>query len=257
MKTYMQAMADSIVGTAPLDVQAFENTGFDPKFVRVYNNNSASALRDALLGNYPSVTTLIGDEYASALARIYRETDRTTRRTLVGYGERFPELIGTHLDKHNLPYLQSFARLDRAWTQAHIAPDSDTLVMQDLANIVSDGGDLEGQTLSLKPDVKLVELDWSVLDIWSKLRQGEEISEAMELSQTPGQALVWRYQNEVISRRLTTDESAFIKAILQDKPLAEALNLAILALPDGDVTTLLPRMVEAEIFQPLKGDIDA
>ncbi|PHR91232.1 MAG: hypothetical protein COA69_12015 [Robiginitomaculum sp.] len=257
MKSYMKAMADSIVGTGPLDVEAFENTGFDPKFVRVYSNNSASALRGALLSNYPSVTTLIGDEYASALARIYRETDRTTRRTLVGYGERFPELIGAHLDKHNLPYLQSFARLDRAWTQAHIAPDSATLVMQDLANIVGAGADLESQTLSLKPDVKLVDLDWPVLGIWSKLRQNEAISEAMELNQNPEQALVWRYQNEVISRSLSAGEFAFITAILQDKPLGEALNLAIVALPDGDVTTLLPKMVEAEIFQPLTGDTDA
>lgn len=254
MRDYMSSMASFINGNMPVDTQAFQVSGFDPEYARIYSNNSASALSDALRSNFPTVTALIGEENAKHLARKYRESHPVTRRTLVGYGEGFPDFITAQLTLHKLPYLYSFSKLDRAWTQAHIASDTQPLTLQNLGDILERDGQLETHRVFLTPDAQLVELNWPVFDIWVKLRLGHEMSESIALEETPQQVLVWRNNNEVMYIRLAPEECAFLNAISKGQTLGEALNTAILSSPDGDVSTLLPKMVEAEIF---KGNPDA
>ena len=109
----MKSMVQMIDGDdVSAGVQAIEDAGFNSEFCGVYRNNSASAFRDALLRNYPTILTLVGDENASLLARKYRKHYPVTSRTLLNYGHEFPTFLTTKLDLHGLVYLESFAVLD-------------------------------------------------------------------------------------------------------------------------------------------------
>jgi len=249
MKSFMKAMANVVDGSDRYALQSSATNGFDPEFVQVYRNNSMSAFHGALLSNYPSIASLVGPEYFSNLARNYAQNYPAMQRTLVGYGVDFPELLSDYQSEHHRPYFQDFARLDRAWTVAHLAADRPTLAMDFLTDIVETGGDLEAQKLALKPDVRLVENEWPVFEIWSKLRQDQLLTRKVELKPDIEHALVWRHENEVVYRVLRASEFAFLTSLRDGDNLGAAMSKALGAGPNDDIMTMLPTMVGAGLFR--------
>ena len=55
----------------------------------VYRNNVASGLSQALATRFPVVRRLVGDEFFTALARLYAETDRPRSPVLAEWGAGF------------------------------------------------------------------------------------------------------------------------------------------------------------------------
>lgn len=245
MKHYMQTMASVLDGShsGPVDLKYF-----DAKYVSVYRNNSVVAHIDVLRANYKSVADLVGDEYFSALCLDYIKKYPARQRSLVGYGEHFAQLLDDNLERHNLSYLSSFARLDRAWTLAHIAKDIAPLQMSVLETIIQQGGDLENLEISLKPDVFLISSAWSVFSVWDTLREDTKLTGAVELDERQENVLVWRHGHDVMYRDLNAAEFAFLKTVKEGGNLGLATVKALEAEPTTDVGQLLGGMVAAELF---------
>jgi len=245
MKHYMQSMASVLDGShvGPVD---FEH--FDAKHVSVYRNNSVTAHIDVLRANYKSVAALVGEEFFAGICLEYIKKHPARQRSLVGYGEHFAQLLVEYLARHNLPYLSSFAKLDRAWTLAHIAGDALPLAMSVLENTVQQGGDLEKFALSLKPDVFLISNNWPVFTLWTSLREDEDIKDAVELIEQAESALVWRHGHDVMYRDLNEAEFAFLNTVKGGGNLGLATVKALEINPATDVGQLLGGMVAAELF---------
>jgi Putative DNA-binding domain len=257
MKHYMQTMASVLDGShsGVVDLKYF-----DAKYVSVYRNNSATAHIDVLRANYKSVAALVGDEFFAGLCLEYIKKYPARQRSLVGYGEHFTQFLDDNLQHHNLPYLSSFAKLDRAWTLAHTARDAEPLAMAVLEDIIQQGGDLEKFELFIKPDVFLVGNGWPVFAIWANLREGEAIKDAVDMNEQPENALVWRYGQEVMYRDLEVGEVAFLSTVKKGGNLGLATVKALEAEPATNVGQLLGGMVTAELFtieKPTKGDAHA
>ena len=82
--------------------------------------------------------------------------------------------------------------------------------MDYLTGVLEAGGDLEAQILHFRPDVMLTQTAWPVFDVWSKLRADHELGESIEMNEGMQSILIWRFQNEVMQRRLQDNEYAFL-----------------------------------------------
>ncbi|PHS40839.1 MAG: hypothetical protein COA91_03130 [Robiginitomaculum sp.] len=253
----MQAMVRVLDGA---DAQELRGAGLEyiePKFAGVYRNNSVSAFVDVLQANYKTVYALVGPEYFSALALNYLEKFPARNRTLVGYGQDFYQMIEAQLQVHKLAYLASFAKLDRAWTLAHMAADTKSLSMAVLQEHAAAGGDLANYRLGLKPDVNLVSNDWPVLALWSGLRDDIEINSAVELVAKTEYVLVWRRELEVLYKDLSSGEFAFLSALQNKDTLGAATVKCLTNSPETDVGALLAGMMAAGIFMKQDGGAHA
>ncbi len=254
MRSYMQSMANILNGTPPEKITKAALLDIDPDFVRVYRNNSVSAFADVLRANYSSVEALVGPEYFKALTLAYLEENPCRQRTLVGYGEKFPRMINHLTSEHNLPYLSSFAQLDHAWTLAHLAADTPSLALGTFVSSLGPNDDLLDQFLTPKPDMSLIELHWPVFDIWTKLRDGQELEETIQMNPREEKILLWRYENEVTHRALTQAEFIFLGTLFKRQPLGKASQLAQTVNPELDINQLLVGMINAQLFMAPTGD---
>jgi hypothetical protein len=104
------------------DTQLDSLTG-QPGFA-VYRNTVMKGCIDALQANYPAVARLVGDEWFRAAAALYVRANLPSSPTLLDYGASFSAFLAGFEPAAELPYLPGVARLDRFWTEAHMASDA-------------------------------------------------------------------------------------------------------------------------------------
>jgi hypothetical protein len=98
-----------------------------PSAFAVYRNTVMKGYIDALQANYPAVARLVGEEWFRAAAAMYARAHPPRVPMLVEYGAGFDVFLESFPPAAELPYLPAVARLDRFWTEAHIAPDEPVL----------------------------------------------------------------------------------------------------------------------------------
>lgn len=218
--------------------------GHDPHALtalRVYLNASLKGRADALAANYPTVAQLVGDDWFHAAALAFLEDQPGDDPVLAGFGPGFPAWLARFAPALELPYLAPVARLDRAWTEAHLAADSRPLT---LADARAAGAALGGQVLALRPDVRLFRFDWTVPSLWLAHRQSDAAPLVWELR--PEALLIHRPEGEVIWRRLDSDEAAFLHACAAGRPAAAAALQA--GLDPADPHGPIPRLLAEGLF---------
>lgn len=197
--------------------------------LNVYRNNSARALTDALASNYPAVRRLVGEDWFASAASVYVKTAPPYMRTLVGYGESFPDFLAHAPPEARTPdYLADVARLDRAWLEAHLAADERALAPEDLADL---GGDtLAKLRLRLHASVRLVGIERTVYEVWAANRETPDKAQAARVVVLGAQTLlIWRPDAEVLHRLLSAGEAAFLSAVARGVSLGRAADEAELA----------------------------
>ena len=90
----------------------------------VYRNTVMKGCIDALQANYPVVARLVGEEWFRAAAAVYARAYLPSSPALLEYGEHFSAFLAAFEPAAGLPYLPGVARLDRFWTEAHMASDA-------------------------------------------------------------------------------------------------------------------------------------
>ena len=232
--------------------------GADVARLRVYRNGFLRACIEALRANYPSVERLVGEERFPLLARPWveahppgsagpfhavrgtgpqplsrRERGLTARQrelplpgaaSLVEYGESFAQYMDDMRDTHGLDWLTSFAALDRAWTEVYFAEDDADPAPA--ADGLDDAEALMSLRGRLSPRVRLVSLDFRVLDAWSRLREGG-LGRRTEIRRMPQNVLVWRNGAEVLYRDLAPPEHAFIAGVAAGRSCGDAAGAAL------------------------------
>ncbi|MDF3823392.1 DNA-binding domain-containing protein [Leptospira sp. 96542] len=99
----------------------------------VYRNTVLKSCIDALEANFPAVARLVGSDWFRAAALPYVRATPPTSVMLMDYGLDFADFLADFAPARELPYLADVARLDRRWTEAHMAADAPTLDAHALA----------------------------------------------------------------------------------------------------------------------------
>ncbi len=101
----------------------------------VYRNTVLKGYIDALQANYPAVLRLVGEEWFRAVAALYARARLPHDARLLRYGAEFPDFLRDFAPAAQLPYLSGVARLDRCWTEAHMAADATALAPAAIARL--------------------------------------------------------------------------------------------------------------------------
>lgn len=190
----------------------------------VYRNTVARGLVDALAANFPTVRSLLGEDAFHAVARDHARAEPPRDASLAGYGVGFAAALGDWIAREGatdeLPYLVDVARLDRAWTEAHLAADAEPLALAALAAVDPDA--LLALRLAPHPALRRVaSAATPAFTIWRRHREGGD----------PGEPLDWRAEAAMLVRPgavvgwhpLSMDDLPMLDALAAGSRLGDAL----------------------------------
>jgi hypothetical protein len=233
---------------APAAAEDLSVLASQPGFA-VYRNTVLKGCIDALRANYPSVARLVGDEWFRAAAAVYARVNLPRRPMLFDYGGNFADFLARFAPAAELPYLTDVARLDRFWTEAHVARDETPVSAAAVANLSRE----EMARTALQPHASA---RWAwfaerpAYAIWQRNRVALDEAAATE---TP---IEWRGEGALLVRPYASVEHfaldaagcAFLDACAAGRDLASAALAALACEPRADLARLMQRLLEAGAF---------
>jgi hypothetical protein len=197
----------------------------------VHRATTTFGLIGALATRYPATRRLLGDDYFDAVARVFIAGDRPRTALLLDWGEAFPDALTGDEAAVDWPFLADVARLENAWTRAHHAAEATPIGLADLARI--DPETLAASRVALHPSAALVASAFPIATLWAA-HQGDDEPAAPEIWEAE-RVLVVRPEADVLLHRLTPAGHAFVEALLDGAPIAQAADDALAADPAFDV----------------------
>ncbi|MDD2547127.1 MAG: DNA-binding domain-containing protein [Burkholderiaceae bacterium] len=214
----------------------------------VYRNTVLKGCLDALQAHYPTVCRLVGEDWFRAAARVFAQDHPPLDGQLVDYGAGFADFLQGFAPAADLPYLPGVARLDRAWTEAHLAADAPVLDAGWLAQQPPEA--LAGLCLAPHPAARWLGSDaHPCYTLWQRHRDGLPVDGAIPwhgegaLLSRPAAAVQWT--------RLSPAGLAFLQACAQGQPLDAAAAAALAAEAQADLSALMAQLLHAGALRAL------
>ncbi|SFJ17255.1 Putative DNA-binding domain-containing protein [Caulobacter sp. UNC279MFTsu5.1] len=219
----------------------------EPAGLSVYRNTIAKGCIDALAANFPTVASLVGDDWFRAAAALFARDNPPAGAALLAYGEGFADWLARFPPADDLPYLPAMARLDRMWTTALFAPEAEPLAAEAFA-LAPDV--LAAARPRLHPSLAFAWFDRGLPGLWLAARAPEPGE--MTLVDDPQGVLVVRPEDTVRSRQLDLAGFAFLDAIARDgASLGQAITAAAEADPAADLAALFAALIADGVFSGL------
>jgi hypothetical protein len=209
----------------------------------VYRNTIAKGCVDALAANFPTVQSMVGEDWFRAAAALFAREAPPTSAALLDYGEEFPVWLERFPPAADLPYLAGIAHLDRLWTEALFAAEAPALDAEALSRLAPEA--LAGTPLALHPSVRFAAFDAGLPSLWRAARDG---AEDLELSETPETLLLVRHGNAVTSRVIGAAETAFLRACREGLTAGEAAEAAATADHKAPFASLFAALIADAVF---------
>ncbi|MGL4995735.1 MAG: HvfC/BufC family peptide modification chaperone, partial [Deefgea sp.] len=182
--------------------------------IGIYRNNIQLNRINALRIAFPTINTLVGEEFFDAMSLIYVRKNSATHANLHAEGDDFFEFIANFSPAAIFPYLSDVARLDWAIHSAHYAEDTNSVD----ANLLAAQADrFETLRFEFHPAMHLIESPYPNAAIWAMHHSGDAPKDLNEAECV----LVWRDQHTKISAL----ELRFITALQAKHRLADALEI--------------------------------
>ena len=205
--------------------------------LQVYRNNVVESLTGALRAVYPVVEKLVGDGFFRYAVHEYLRAHRPRSGNLHDFGDAFASFLAGFAPAAELPYLPDVARLEWAWHQAFHAADAPAFDFARLGAVPAE----QHATLRfvLHPSARLLESDFPIVHIFEINQEGYDGDARVDLGEGGAQALVIRRELTVYVEALAAGEAALLAALAGHQPLGDAVQAALAAQPDCDLTGTL------------------
>jgi len=238
---FQDAFVDALYGVESAAMaQLSEQPGFS-----VYRNTVMKGCIDALSANFPTIERLVGSEWFRAAAAIHVTASPPGDARLLNYGEAFPAFLDAFEHAQQMPYLGNVARLDRCWSQVHVALDEPSIDLAALGTVAPD----DMGRLLLKPRAAATWrwfADQPAYTLWRINREQLEMPE--NLDWIGEGALLIRSAGRVTWQAVSATDCLFLDACVAGLPLEQAAERALELNPALDISDLLTRLVTADVF---------
>ena len=245
LSTFQNGFSAALLGQAAYApwLSALES---QPGFA-VYRNTALKGCIDALQANYPTVCQLVGEDWFRAAAGVFARAQPPGDGLLMDYGAGLDDFLAGFAPAAGLPYLPAVARLDRCWTECHLAADATAVDRRWLAQ----------QSPDTLPQVQLrphPAARWAWCDehpayaLWQSHREGQVPADPLEW--TGDGALLTRPHAQVTWRPLSRAGVAFMDACAHGEPLEAAAQTALDADPTADLAALISTLLDAGALIP-------
>lgn len=213
----------------------------------VYRNTIFKGALDALAANYPTVERLVGRDWFCGSANAYLEIGWPHEPSLVAFGEFYPDFLLGFAPAEELPYLPGVARLDRWWTEAHVAPDAPVLGAEALAQRAPEA--LLETRLRLHPSVRFGWFTQPSPTIWRLNRPFLDADDAKVVSRAEG-ALLARPHGRVEAMVLDPAGFAFLDTCHRGGTAGAAAVAALAVDPEADLPRRIAEFISLGAFLP-------
>lgn len=216
----------------------------------VYRNTIAKARVDALAGLYPTVERLVGADWFRQAGLMFSAASPPSSPVLDLFGAEFPAWLESFPPAHDLPYLAPVARLDQAWSQAHLAAEGPALD----GRVVSETppARLFASRADLHPSARLFWFDWTVPTIWMANRAEEPALEPAVWEPRAEGLLIVRVAQTVTWRPLSRTEWVFLRACQKSRTLGQAAQDAFSVEPTLDLASMFASLLASGALSPLQ-----
>jgi len=205
--------------------------------LQIYRNNVIEGLTTALIAVYPVIEKLVGNGFFRYATHEYLCEHRPVSGNLHDFGGVFADFLGTFAPAATLPYLADVARLEWAWHRAFHAAGADAFDPAVLATVTPDRHPL--LHFVLHPSAHLVSSRYPIVRIFEVNQDGFTGGLEVDLEAGGDTALVIRRGHSVCIEPLAAGEAALLMHLHRNRPLGLALEAALLAQPEFDLTAVL------------------
>lgn len=194
--------------------------------LNIYKNNVVGGLIDVMLARYPTITPLVGEEFARQMARVYILDNPPSSGNLNEYGGDYAAFIRNFPPAAELLFLVDMAELENFEHLAYYAPDGQELNLenaeQHLPNVMA------GNTaLALHPSVGLLRSEFPLLKLREYTAAKSDETDDFDLSAGPEYILIWRFGYRVETLSLSAANYAFMQALQNGEHINQALEAAL------------------------------
>ena len=250
LAAYQDAFAAALLGDVPArDAPSVARLVQQPGFA-VYRNTVMKGCIDALQANFPTVDRLVGDEWFRAAAAVYARTHLPSQPSLLVYGETFADFLAAFEPAQDVPYLAAVARVDRLWTEAHVAADETALDPAQLAALPPP----RMSHFALRPHAAArwyCSDEWPLFTLWSRNRaDGDGVDAPFDW--VGEGVLVTRPVGAVQAEPLAPAGAALLDACAAGTSIETAVLAALDAQPATDVAILIHQLLQAGAFSGLR-----
>lgn len=211
----------------------------------VYRNTVFKALGEAVMSAFPSVAKCLPPQGFAGLALGFARAHAPSSPVLADYGEGFAEWLAATEAGREAPHLGRLARLDRLWTEAHLAADSDAVTAAAVAAFTPE--DYGRWAPGLIASARIAAFDDGVPSLWTQLRQ-DAVPEALTLDAAPEAILIWRPDEAVMWRVIDAATFGFLSALAAGATVAEAAGAAIKADPSADMAAMFATVLGLRVI---------
>jgi len=244
---FQQAFATALFEDGTQDANPIASLLRQPAFA-IYRNTVRKACIDALEANYPAVARLVGSEWFRAAAAVHVTVTPPHDARLMHYGSGFSDFLAGFEPAASLTYLPDVARLDRFWTEAHIAADAEVLDGSALASLPPE--QLGTRVLILHPAARWAWFDDAPIHtIWRSNREAD--GDSGDIAWHAEGSLLTRPRDSVCWCELDRADVVFLDACDAGQSLVDAAASALSVQADVDLSRLIAKLLRAGAFAGL------
>ena len=202
--------------------------------IALYRHHVLTTLTEVLQTAYPVVCRLVDERFFAYVADHYIRQQPPTGPCLFEYGGTFPRFLAAFPSCCDLVYLPDVAWLEWAMHAAWYAEDAVPLAPERLQGVAPEA--LASLTFAFDASVSYVHSPWPIDRIWCANQPDADPGEIVRLDAGVAYLEVRRMDDAVAFRALEVGTYAFRTALAEHRPLEEALESALAAEPDFDLT---------------------
>ncbi|QUX94093.1 DUF2063 domain-containing protein [Marinomonas sp. CT5] len=218
----------------------------DEKEIRfnVYRNNVFVSLIDALADIFPVTQRLVGEDFFRAMAREYVQLNPPKTPIISDYGESFSDFARHFEAAKSLPFLGDLVALEYSLLALTNAPEYDTLEHEQISAAFNNTADPAFLHLLLPPTTQILVSPFAIGSIYlAHLGEGNASLADIIISKSEYLLLLKSHLYSEL-HIVSHSEAIFIKQLMQNKPLGEAV-------PDDesfDLGTTLAKLIKWKLI---------
>jgi hypothetical protein len=210
----------------------------------IHLRHYTASLATALCEKFPASAWLLGSVMMRDAAVAYARLHPPMQPCIAEYGQGFPQFLAQHAGAGQLPYIESFAQLERALGQASIAIEETPLTWPGLADLCAER--IVDSALALQPGVHYVRASWRIDELMQTYLAGAAperfvLTDATTLIEVRGARGSFRLA------RLDEATFAFRTALAAGRTIGDAADSALAIDPTFDPGSGLRALVEERL----------
>jgi hypothetical protein len=208
--------------------------------IAAYRRSVLLNLASAVEATYPLLRQIVGEAFLAEAARRYALAYPSHSGDLNAYGGDFDTFLATYPPAAELPWLPAVAELEWRVQQVYAAPDPQPVDLTRLAQTPPEGWD--ALHFRLDPGHSILPSRWPLARIWAVNQPDYGGEMAVDFSQAET-VLIHRRGYVTAVEPLAPGEAAWLQALGEGVPLAEAVTTAVMADAAFDLLAALERHV--------------